>query len=365
MVQQSQTSRMEALKRKLTNSRRREIGNSTSTMPKQREVEAQAKEPAGDAGKLVFFGKKAFELEDFLRAITNSKALGKGKSGTARKLVLESGSRVVVKSLGLGHGNVDARDELKERIEAIGAMDHKNLLPLRAYYSESGEEMLLVYDLMVGGSLRAFLHGKEPYRAKLEMELHLGKKRKNKYRIALGAARAIEYIHARGPKVFHGNITSYNILLSSSSLCDADALVSDYYLTPSPATDPQKADVYSFGILLLELVTGRIPEGGYHRVPQSANLRLQSGLHEQWRFEVSDHDLLKYQDDEEKIAVLFQVAMTCAARDPDMRPPMCDVRRMIEDLRVSGVQKNGALQSRPQLQPDQVDEVSEHMSAAR
>ncbi|KAI6683746.1 hypothetical protein NL676_029659 [Syzygium grande] len=337
-----------------------------STTPDQREVEAQAKEPAGDAGKLVFFGEKAFELEDFLRAIKKSKALGKGKSGTARGFRVESGSFPCVKTL--GHVNVDAKDKLKEKIKAIGAMDHKNLLPLRAYYSESGEEMLLVYDLMLGGSLHAFLHEILTNPVRLDMMPYLAKLWEVKYRIALGAARAIEYIHARGPKVCHGNIKSSNIVLSSSSFREADALVSDYYLTPSPATDPQKADVYSFGVLLLELITERIPRGGYHRVPagpQSANLRLQSSLHEQWRFEVSDHDLLKYQDDEKEIVVLFQVAMACAARDPDMRPPMSDVRRMIEDLRVSGVRKNGASQSRPQLQPDQVDEVSEHMSAAR
>lgn len=111
----------------------------------------------GGAKKLVFFGKtaKTFDLEDLLRA--SAEVLGKGMFGTAYKAVLEMGNMVAVKRLKDVNISVG---EFKEKIEAVGAMDHENLVPLRAYYY-SNDEKLLVYDYMPMGSLSALLHGKQ------------------------------------------------------------------------------------------------------------------------------------------------------------------------------------------------------------
>lgn len=105
--------------------------------------------------KLVFFGNAArvFDLEDLLRA--SAEVLGKGTFGTAYKAVLEAGIVVAVKRL----KDVTISDkEFREKIETVGAMDHGNLVPLRAYYY-SRDEKLLVYDYMPMGSLSALLHG--------------------------------------------------------------------------------------------------------------------------------------------------------------------------------------------------------------
>lgn len=108
-----------------------------------------------NAKKLVFFGNssKVFDLEDLLRA--SAEVLGKGTFGTAYKAVLEMGMAVTVKRL--KDVNVSA-NEFKEKIEAVGAMDHESLVPLRAYYY-SNDEKLLIYDYMPMGSLSALLHG--------------------------------------------------------------------------------------------------------------------------------------------------------------------------------------------------------------
>lgn len=105
--------------------------------------------------KLVFFGSGAgpFDLEDLLRA--SAEVLGKGTFGTAYKAVLEMGTTVAVKRL--KDVNLPEK-EFREKIEAVGAMDHPNLVPLRAYYY-SKDEKLLVYDYMPMGSLSALLHG--------------------------------------------------------------------------------------------------------------------------------------------------------------------------------------------------------------
>lgn len=114
-----------------------------------------SKAAEGNAKKLVFFGNaaRAFDLEDLLRA--SAEVLGKGTFGTAYKAVLEAGPVVAVKRL---KDVTISEKEFKEKIEAVGAMDHESLVPLRAYYF-SRDEKLLVYDYMPMGSLSALLHG--------------------------------------------------------------------------------------------------------------------------------------------------------------------------------------------------------------
>ncbi|XP_030541145.1 probable inactive receptor kinase RLK902 [Rhodamnia argentea] len=315
------------------------------------------------AKKLVFFGSSArvFDLEDLLRA--SAEVLGKGTFGTAYKAVLEAGITVAVKRL--KDVNVAAK-EFKEKIEAVGAMDHENLVPLRAYYY-SNDEKLLVHDYMPMGSLSALLHGnKGAGRTPLNWEIRSA--------IALGAARGIEYLHSQGPNVSHGNIKSSNILLTTSY----DARVSDFGLahlvgpstTPNhvagyrapEVTDPrrvsQKADVYSFGVLLLELLTGKAP---IHALLNEEGVDLprwvQSIVREEWTSEVFDLELLRYQNIEEEMVQLLQLAIDCAAQYPDKRPSMSEVRSQIEELCHSSSQKDRA----PQL--DQVNEVNDGTSS--
>ncbi|KAL3724833.1 hypothetical protein ACJRO7_029923 [Eucalyptus globulus] len=315
------------------------------------------------AKKLIFFGNsaRAFDLEDLLRA--SAEVLGKGTFGTAYKAVLEAGITVAVKRL--KDVNVAAK-EFKEKIEAVGAMDHQSLVPLRAYYY-SNDEKLLVYDYMPMGSLSALLHGnKGAGRTPLNWEIRSA--------IALGAARGIEYLHSQGPIVSHGNIKSSNILLTTSY----DARVSDFGLahlvgpssTPNhvagyrapEVTDPrkvsQKADVYSFGVLLLELLTGKAP---IHSLLNEEGVDLprwvQSIVREEWTSEVFDLELLRYQNIEEEMVQLLQLAIHCAAQYPDKRPSMSEVRSQIEELCHSSSQKDRA----PQL--DQVNEVNDDTSS--
>ncbi|KAI4347284.1 hypothetical protein L6164_008106 [Bauhinia variegata] len=309
------------------------------------------------AKKLAFFGNspRIFDLEDLLRA--SAEVLGKGICGTAYKAVLESGPVVAVKRL---KDVTISEKELKERIESVGAMDHENLVPLRAYYF-SRDEKLLVYDYMPMGSLSALLHGnKGAGRTPLNWETRSG--------IALGAARGIEYLHSQGPNVSHGNIKSSNILLTKSY----EARVSDFgvahlvgpsstpnrvagYRAPE-VTDPrkvsQKADVYSFGVLLLELLTGKAPT---HALLNEEGVDLprwvQSVVREEWTSEVFDLELLRYQNVEEEMVQLLQLAVDCAAPYPDKRPSMAEVTRRIQELCRSSVKKD-------QDQINDIDDIS-------
>ncbi|KAE8705338.1 RLK902 protein [Hibiscus syriacus] len=308
---------------------------------------AKAAENSGSgAKKLVFFrnATRVFDLEDLLRA--SAEVLGKGTFGTAYKAVLEGGNAVAVKRL---KDVTISEREFKEKIEGVGAMDHQHLVPLRAYYF-SRDEKLLVYDYMPMGSLSALLHGnKGAGRTPLNWDIRSG--------IALGAACGIEYLHSQGPNVSHGNIKSSNILLTKAY----EARVSDFGLANivGPSSSPnrvlgyrapevtdarkvsQKADVYSFGVLLLELLTGKAPTNSILNEEGIDLPRwVQSVVREEWTSEVFDLELLRYQNVEEEMVQLLQLAVDCAVQYPDKRPTMSQVRNRIKELCSSSLRED-------------------------
>ncbi|KAF3497701.1 hypothetical protein DY000_02052209 [Brassica cretica] len=313
---------------------------------------AKAGEVAGPAAKkLVFFGNatKVFDLEDLLRA--SAEVLGKGTFGTAYKAVLDAVTVVAVKRL---KDVVMPDKDFREKIELVGAMDHENLVPLRAYYL-SRDEKLLVYDFMHMGSLSALLHGNRGEgMTPLTWDV--------RSRIALGAARGVDYLHSQGTSTSHGNVKSSNILLTKSH----DAKVSDFGLsqlvaasstTPNrgtgyrapEVTDPkrvsQKGDVYSFGVVLLELITGKAPSNSVMN-EEGVDLPrwVKSVVRDEWRREVFDSELLSLErEEEEMMEEMVQLGIECTSQHPDQRPEMAEVVSKIESLRRSG--------------PDQVDEA--------
>ncbi|KAG2686465.1 hypothetical protein I3843_09G007100 [Carya illinoinensis] len=305
---------------------------------------------ATDRSKLVFFDRKnKFELEDLLRA--SAEMLGKGSLGTVYKAVLDDGCTMAVKRL--KDANPCERKEFEQYMDVIGKLKHPNIVRFRAYYYAK-EEKLLVYDYLPNGSLHSLLHGNRgPGRIPLDWTTRIS--------LVLGAARGLAKIHEEysASKIPHGNVKSSNVLLDKNGV----ACVSDFglslllnsvhavarlggYRAPEQAETKrlsQKADVYSFGVLLLEVLTGKAPS----QYPSPTRPRVdeeeqgvdlpkwvRSVVKEEWTAEVFDQELLRYKNIEEELVSMLHVGLACVVPQPEKRPTMAEVAKMIEDIRV-------------------------------
>ncbi|GER31393.1 leucine-rich repeat protein kinase family protein [Striga asiatica] len=285
-------------------------------------------------GSLVFLGpgdqRMSYGLEELLKA--SAETLGRGIMGSTYKAVMESGYILTVKRL------KDARyptmEEFRRHIEIVGRLRHPNLVPLRAYF-QAKEERLLVYDYFPNGSLFSLIHGSRG--AGGSKPLHWTSCMK----IAEDLAAGLVYIHLN-PGLSHGNLKSTNVLLGS----DFESCLTDYglstfrnpeaheesgasslfYRAPE-CRDPQKADVYSYGVLLLELLTGKTP---YRDLVQEHGSDIPTWVRAIREETESGDDLVSSND---KLTALLNIAMACLSLQPEARPTMREVLRMIRDAR--------------------------------
>lgn len=299
--------------------------------------------------RLTAFQRLAFTSNDILDALKDDNIVGKGATGTVYKAEMPSGEIVAVKKLWMSH---KAASEGKEsrgfQIEAdlLGSIRHRNIVRLLGYCSNN-VNTLLVYEYMTNGSLDDALHAKDRTYFLTDWV--------SRYNIAVGIAQGLCYLHHDCfPQIVHRDVKSNNILLD----CNMEARLADFglaklvetnesmsmiagsygYIAPEYAYTlkvDEKTDIYSFGVVLLELLTGRRPIDAEFGEAVNIVEWVRSKMR-------STTDIVDTLDAnvgascstvQEEMLLVLRIALLCTSKSPRDRPSMRDVVTMLAEAK--------------------------------
>ncbi|KAL2630353.1 hypothetical protein R1flu_015039 [Riccia fluitans] len=279
-----------------------------------------------------------------LQVATNSFAqenlIGEGSLGRVYRADFPDGQVLAVKKLDTSAPVVQNEEDFLATVGNIARLRHVNITELVGYCSEHGQR-LLVYEYISRGTLHDTLHLVDETSKRLSWNMRV--------KIALGAARALEYLHEVClPSVVHRNFKSGNILLTDDmnphlSDCGIAALIpygserqvsanmlgSFGYSAPEYAmsgTYTVKSDVYSFGVVMLELLTGRKPlDSSRPRNEQSLVRWAIPQLHDIDALSRMVDPALKGIYPAKSLSRFADIVALCVQPEPEFRPPMSEV----------------------------------------
>ncbi|XP_028767671.1 receptor protein kinase-like protein At4g34220 [Neltuma alba] len=286
-------------------------------------------------------GETRLELETLLTS--SAYILGTSRGSIVYRAVLEDGRAYAVRRIGIGECAVEGMKDFENHVKTIAKIRHPNLVRVRGF-CWGMDEKLLICDYVPNGSLANLCHRRTGSSASsLALEARL--------KIARGIARGIAFVHDK--KHVHGNIKPSNILFNS----DMEPVITDLgldrilcnpnnfnlrangssrqiaYQTPewfqSFKPNP-KCDVYSFGIVLLELLSGRsVSDLDIGQWPQCDDVE-----EERIRvLRVADVAIRSEIENKEHVILgCFKLGLTCASSLPQKRPSMKEALHMLEKM---------------------------------
>ncbi|KAG6513757.1 probable leucine-rich repeat receptor-like protein kinase At1g68400 [Zingiber officinale] len=276
-------------------------------------------------------------LDDLMRS--PAEWLGKGELGNTFRAMPESGRIMVVKRL---HGvNGVSKEEFVQQMQLLGRLRHKNLVEMLSFHC-SKEEKLVVFEHVSGGNLFQLLHDNRG-------EARIVLKWAARLNIVKGISRGLAYLHESTPfhKILHANLKSSNVLIDHNEEGkEYNSRLTDYgFYSILPSTQihslavgkvpefsqgmklADKADVYCFGLILLEVVTGRFP-GDEEDLPGWVRSNVTNGR----PTDILDMEIASEKERYPDILKLTQIALDCLEIDPERRPVMNEVVKRTEEI---------------------------------
>ncbi|CAN4092792.1 unnamed protein product [Withania somnifera] len=288
------------------------------------------------------------ELEEATKGFSDTNFLAEGGFGLVHKGVLRDGLVVAVKQLRLIGSQADA--DFRREVRVLSCAQHRNVVLLVGYCIQ-GNRRLLVYEFICNKSLDFHLHGTN------ETALDWS----SRLKIAVGTARGLRYLHedCRVGCIVHRDLRPKNILLTH----DFEPLVADFglarlynewevsedeqlirtsrYLAPEYSNDgkvTEKVDVYAFGLVVLELITGRRTidlqcYSGQHLLPGTLCPTSGKGPHlSAFKNHLLDSNLTSSQLENfpYELQAMSHAAYMCLQEDPHLRPPISKVLKILE-----------------------------------
>ncbi|KAG5593049.1 hypothetical protein H5410_043563 [Solanum commersonii] len=307
-------------------------------------------------GKLVLFSKtlpsKYEDWEAGTKALLDKESLiGGGTIGSVYRTSFEGGVSIAVKKLET-LGRIRNQDEFEHEVGRLGTLQHPNLVALQGYYWSSSMQLILS-EFVPNGNLYDNLHGLSyPGTSTGAGNPELNWPRR--FQLAVGTARALTYLHHDcKPPVLHLNVKSTNILLDTNY----EAKLTDYglsrflplldnygltkfhnavgYVAPELAQSlrlSDKCDVYSFGVILLELVTGRKPVESPVANEVVVLCEYVRGLIERGAAsDCFDRSLRGFAENE--LIQVMKLGLICTSEISSRRPSMAEVVQVLESIR--------------------------------
>ncbi|KHN25469.1 PTI1-like tyrosine-protein kinase 2 [Glycine soja] len=286
---------------------------------------------------------KRFSLE-VLKSCTSQfsseKLVGKGGSNRVYKGVLTDGKSIAVKVM---QSSKEAWKDFALEVEIISSLEHKSIAPLLGICIENNT-LISVYDYFPNGSLEENLHGKNKDESILSWEV--------RFNVAIRIAEALDYLHREALKpVIHKDVKSSNILLSqgfepqlsdfglavwgptTSSFLTQDVVGTFGYLAPEYfmyGKVSDKIDVYAFGVVLLELISGREPINSAACKGQESLVVWAKPIIESGNVKGLLDPNLEGKFDEAQLQRMVLAASLCITRAARLRPKLSQILKILK-----------------------------------